>query len=99
MAFPRQRDDWYYLLEKHEAELRACGLPDHLVANKLRFSVFLEHGFHQWEWAKTPHACFDARVLTDEQTARSRCPAPLRGFASGWPAARMNSADRSARPA
>jgi hypothetical protein len=32
--------------------------------------VFLEHGFEEWRWSKSPHDCLDARVLSDEQIAR-----------------------------
>jgi hypothetical protein len=70
MAFRRRRNEWDGFLERHGAQLRACGLPDRVVADRLRFFVFLDHGFDQWKWAKNPHAFFDARVLTDDQIAR-----------------------------
>jgi hypothetical protein len=70
MSFRRRRDKWHDFLKCHGAELRACGLPDYVVADKLRFLVFLDHGYDEWGWAKNPHAFFDARVLSDEQIAR-----------------------------
>lgn len=70
MAFRRVRDEWDEFLSQHGAELRLCGIPDHVVATKMRFLVFLEHGFDEWEWAKKPFDFFDARILTDEQIAR-----------------------------
>ena len=42
-------------------------MPDHVTAKKLRFLIFLDHGFDEWGWAESPHAFFDSRVLTDEQ--------------------------------
>jgi hypothetical protein len=70
MAFRRRRDEWDEFLSQHGTELRACGIPDFVVAKKMRFLVFLDHGFDQWGWAKNPQGFFDARVLTDEQIAR-----------------------------
>jgi hypothetical protein len=70
MAFRGRRDEWAKFLRQYGPELRACGLPEHIVADKLRFFVFLDHGFDQWGWARSPHDYFDARVLTDDQIAR-----------------------------
>ena len=67
MAFRRRRDEWEEFLSRHGPELRACGIPDYVVAKKMRFLVFLDHGFDQWGWAKNPHAFFDSRILSDEQ--------------------------------
>jgi hypothetical protein len=70
VAFRRRRDEWDDFLKRHGAELRACGLPDYVVAHRIRFVVFLDHGYDQWGWAENPHSFFDARILTDEQIAR-----------------------------
>lgn len=70
MAFRRRRDEWDEFLSRHGPELRACGVPDYVVAKKVRFLVFLDHGFDEWGWAENHHAFFDARVLSDEQIAR-----------------------------
>jgi hypothetical protein len=70
MTFRRQRDEWSEFLRQHAVELRACGVPDEVLRDRLRFLVFLDHGFDQWGWAKSPHAFFDSRVLSDEQVAR-----------------------------
>jgi hypothetical protein len=70
MAFRRRRNEWDDFLKRHGEELRACGLPDHVIADRLRFFVFLDHGFDEWDRVKNPYGCFHARFLTDEQIAR-----------------------------
>jgi hypothetical protein len=70
MTFRRRRDEWDEFLSRYGSELQACGIPDYVVANKMRFLVFLDHGFDEWGWAENHHAFFDSRVLTDEQVAR-----------------------------
>lgn len=70
MAFRRRRDEWDEFLSRHGHALRACGLPDYIVANKRRFLVFLDHGYDEWGWAENHHSFFDARNLTDEQIAQ-----------------------------
>ncbi|MBL8793782.1 MAG: hypothetical protein JNM56_07755 [Planctomycetia bacterium] len=70
MSFRRKRDAWDDFLKLHGAELRACGIPDEVTAKRLRFFLFLDHGFDEWGWAENRHACFDARMLTDEQISR-----------------------------
>ncbi len=70
MAFRRQRDEWSEFLRRHAAELRACGVPAEVSRERLRFFVFLDHGFDEWGWASSPHAYFDSRMLSDEQMAR-----------------------------
>ena len=70
MSFRRKRDDWDGFLTRHGAELRACGIPDYVVAKKMRFLVFLDHGYDEWGWAENHHAFFDARALSDVQIAR-----------------------------
>ena len=70
MAFRRRRDEWDDFLKRHKDALLECGIPDDIVANKLRFFIFLDHGFDQWDWVKNRHDFFDARFLTDEQIAR-----------------------------
>ena len=70
MAFRRPRNEWSEFLRRHAEEFRTCGIPDEVSRDRLRFFVFLDHGFDEWGWARNPHACFDARVLSDEQIAR-----------------------------
>ena len=70
MAFRRQRDAWDDFLKRHGEALRECGIPAEIVANKLRFHLFLAHGFDEWGWSQNPHAFFDARFLTDLQVAQ-----------------------------
>ena len=62
VAFRRRRDEWDDFLKLHAAELDLCGVPDHVLADKQRFFVFLEHGYDERGWAENPHACFDARI-------------------------------------
>jgi len=70
MSFRRKRDEWSEFLRRRAKELRGCGVPDEVLRDRLRFFVFLEHGFDQWGWGRNPHNFFDARVLSDEQIAR-----------------------------
>jgi hypothetical protein len=70
MSFRPHRDDWDEFLKRHGPELRACGVPDCVVAKKMRFLVFLDHGYDDWGRVENHHAFFDARVLTDEQIGR-----------------------------
>ena len=70
MSFRRLRSSWDDFLDQHSDEIQACGVPDEVMRDKTRFFVFLDHGFDQWGWARNPHSCFDARVLTDEQIGR-----------------------------
>ena len=70
MTFRRRRDAWDEFLLQHRAELLKCGVPDYVLAKKMRFLVFLDHGYDDWGRAEDHHAFFDARVLTDEQIAR-----------------------------
>ncbi len=70
MGFRRRRDEWDDFLKRYGAELKACGIPDYVVAKKMRFLVFLDHGFDEWGRAENHHAFFDASVLTNEQVAR-----------------------------
>ena len=69
MAFRRQKDEWSEFLRHHAEDLRACGIPDEVSRDRLRFFVFLDHGFDEWGWGRSPHAFFDTRVLSDEQIA------------------------------
>lgn len=69
MSFRRQRDEWDEFLSRHAGEIQECGVPDYVVTNKLRFLVFLDHGYDEWGWAENHHAFFDSRVLTDTQIA------------------------------
>ena len=69
MSFRRVRDDWDEFLKQHAPELLACGIPDYVIADKMRFLVFLDHGYDEWGWAENRHAFFNSRILTDEQIA------------------------------
>lgn len=70
MAFRQKRDSWDEFLREHRTDLRECGIPDEVFEKRLRFLVFLDHGFDQWGYAKNPHAFFHPDVLTDEQLDR-----------------------------
>lgn len=70
MSFRRRRDAWDDFLKQHGLELRACGIPDYVVATKIRFLVFLDHGYDKRGWSVNHHEFFHARVLTDEQISR-----------------------------
>ena len=48
MSFRRQRDDWDKFLKRHGPELLACDIPDYVIAKKMRFLVFLDHGYDEW---------------------------------------------------
>lgn len=65
MAFRRQRDEWDEFLKRHGPEVRECGVPDEIVADKPRFLRFLDHGDDEGVYAG-----FDGRTLTDEQVRR-----------------------------
>jgi hypothetical protein len=67
MSFRGKRDDWDDFLKAHGATLRACGIPDCVFSKKMRFLVFLDHGFDEWGLEENSHSFFDSRVLTDEQ--------------------------------
>lgn len=70
MSFRRKRDEWDDFLTRHGPELRLCGIPGIVMRDKLRFLVFLDHGFDEWGRAENSHALFDARILSDEQIAK-----------------------------
>jgi len=67
MAYRRVRDQWSVFIRDHAQELRLCGIPTEVSRYRLRFLVFLDHGFDQWGWATNHHACFNSNTLTDEQ--------------------------------
>jgi hypothetical protein len=70
MAFRQQRDEWSEFVRQHADELRACGVSQAVFRDRQRFFAFLDHGFDQWGWAKSPHDFFDSQQLADEQIAR-----------------------------
>jgi hypothetical protein len=70
MSFRRRRDEWDDFLKRHGHAVRECGIPDEIAANKMRFLIFLDHGYDQWGWGENHHAFFDSRFLTEEQIAR-----------------------------
>jgi len=71
MSFRRKRDEWDELLKRHGAELRACGVPDHVTGDRDRFLRFLLHGFDQDGWFESkPSATWSVDLLAPEQAAR-----------------------------
>jgi len=71
VSFRRRRDEWDEFLARHGEELLDCGIPDYILQNRMRFLLFLDHGFDQWDWSKDHHAAFfDSRFLNDDQIAR-----------------------------
>lgn len=70
MSFRRIRDAWDEFLKHHANDLQACGIPDYVIAKRMRFLVFLDHGYDEWGWADDHHAFFDSNTLTDEQITR-----------------------------
>lgn len=70
MSFRRQKDDWGEFVRKHGQEILACGVPDYVFAKRMRFLVFLEHGFDEWGWAENHHAFFDSKSLSDDQVSQ-----------------------------
>lgn len=67
MAFRRHKDDWKEFLRHHSQELAKTGVPEYVLRDRLRFFVFLDHGFDEHGWGKAPHDFFDSRTLTDDQ--------------------------------
>ena len=70
MSFRRKRDDWDEFLSQNRNAIALCGVPEIVIREKLRFLVFLDHGYDEWGWAENNHAFFDSRVLTDDQIDR-----------------------------
>jgi hypothetical protein len=70
VSYRRRRDAWDDFLKFHGSELLECGLPAYLIRDKMRFLVFLDHGYDEWGWYYSRHAFFDATALTDEQIQR-----------------------------
>lgn len=50
----------------HDA-IELCGVPDFVMREKLRFLMFLEHGYDERGWTENNHAFFDSKILTDSQ--------------------------------
>jgi hypothetical protein len=70
MSFRRKRDDWDEFISRHGPELRECGIPDYVMAKKMRFLVFLDHGYDDWGRYVNHGSYFNADLLSDEQIAR-----------------------------
>jgi hypothetical protein len=70
MAFRRKKGDWREFLHQHGQELRACGIPEEVFRERLRFLIFLDHGFDQWGWAKNPNNFFNSDLLSNEEIER-----------------------------
>ena len=69
MAFRQRRDKWDDFLSRHGDDLRSCGVPAEIVADRKRFLLFLDHGYDDWGRSLTRHGFFDSDDLTDEQIA------------------------------
>jgi hypothetical protein len=71
MSFRHRRDEWDEFLKRHGAELRACGVPDDVTRDKMRFLRFLDHGFDNdgW-WAHRPSTPWSINMLAPEQADR-----------------------------
>lgn len=70
MSFRRNRDEWDGFLKTHGEELRECGIPDEVIADKMRFLVFLDHGYDDWGRFENRYGFFDSKLLTDDQIQR-----------------------------
>jgi hypothetical protein len=71
MSFRRKRDEWDEFLKRHGPELRACGVPDAVTADRVRFLVFLDHGYDEHGWYESrPCAPWSINTLSAEQAAR-----------------------------
>lgn len=69
MSFRRKYDDWNEFLKRHADAIQRCGVPDYVFTPKMRFLVFLDHGFDERGWSENPHEFFDSATLTDSQIA------------------------------
>ena len=69
MSFRRKRDEWDDFISRHADAIQACGVPDYVLSDRMRFLVFLDHGYDEWGWAENNHAFFDSQFLTDSQIA------------------------------
>ncbi len=67
MAFRRKRSSWDDFLLRNSALVAACGVPDEVISNELRFLIFLNHGFDEWGRATNRHSYFHPKILTDDQ--------------------------------
>ncbi len=70
MSCRQSRDEWDEFLKKHGSELRDCGIPDDIASDKIRFLVFLDHGYDDWGRHESRYGFFDSAVLTDDQIER-----------------------------
>ena len=70
MSFRRRPDEWADLIRRHRAELLSCGIPEDVFSNRVRFLVFIDHGYDETGWLASPHEAFHSRVLTDDQVSR-----------------------------
>ncbi len=70
MSFRRKRDEWDEFLSRNRDAIMKCGVPDIVIRDKLRFLVFLDHGYDELGWAENNHAFFHSKVMTDDQIDR-----------------------------
>ncbi len=72
MSFRRKRDESADFLKKHGPELRACGVPDFITRDRMRFFSFLEHGgFDESGWYETkPSTAWSIAFLTSDKAGR-----------------------------
>ncbi len=61
MSFRRKRDDWDEFLCRNHNAIALCGVPAIVIRDKVRFLVFLDHGYDEWGGPKTT-----MRFLTQE---------------------------------
>jgi len=67
MGFRRNRDEWDDFVSKHRESFAASGVPSYVYKDKLRFLIFLDHGYDEVGFLKSPHESFHSSLLTDEQ--------------------------------
>jgi hypothetical protein len=71
MSFRRKRDEWDEFLKQHGAELRACGVPDFVTRDRMRFLIFLDHGFDEYGWYEArPSTPWSIDILSSEEAGR-----------------------------
>lgn len=67
MGFRRKRGEWDDFISKHRESFVASGVPTYIYTDKLRFLIFLDHGYDEVGFFKSPHETFSSSLMTDEQ--------------------------------
>src|SRR5690242_20627562 len=70
MSFRRKNDGWSKFCREHRKDLDYTGIPEEVWRDRLRFMVFLDHGYDEFGWAASPHSFFDSTSLSDDQVQR-----------------------------